>query len=137
METEVMNAVSAADFSLMALFWRATITVKIVMIILVVASVWSWAIIFQKFINYKRAKRNADMFDRAFWSGEPLDKLYERVGDKPKGANERIFVAAMKEWERSYRGEGLISGVQQRIDRSMDVAINKDCLLYTSDAADD
>ncbi len=126
METEVLNAVSAADFSLMALFWRATITVKLVMIILVVASIWSWAIIIQKFINYKRAKRNADMFDRAFWSGEPLDKLYERVGDKPKGANERIFVAAMKEWERSYRGEGLISGVQQRIDRSMDVAITKE-----------
>ena len=126
METEVLNAVSAADFSLMALFWRATITVKLVMIILVVASIWSWAIIIQKFINYRRAKRNADMFDRAFWSGEPLDKLYERVGDKPKGANERIFVAAMKEWERSYRGEGLISGVQQRIDRSMDVAITKE-----------
>ena len=126
METEVINAVSAADFSIMALFWRATITVKLVMIVLVLASVWSWAIIIQKFINYKRAKRNADMFDRAFWSGEPLDKLFERVGDKPKGANERIFVAAMKEWERSYRGEGLISGVQQRIDRSMDVAINKE-----------
>ena len=104
METEVINAVSAADFSIMALFWRATITVKLVMIVLVLASVWSWAIIIQKFINYKRAKRNADMFDRAFWSGEPLDKLFERVGDKPKGANERIFVAAMKEHENAFVG---------------------------------
>ena len=126
METEVINAVSSADFSMMALFWRATITVKLVMIILVVASIWSWAIIIQKFINYRRARRNADLFDRAFWSGEPLDKLYERVGEKPRGANERIFVAAMKEWEKSYRAEGLISGVQQRIDRSMDVAISRE-----------
>ena len=123
METEALAAASEIDFSVLALFLRATITVKIVMLILIFASIWSWSIIIQKFINYRKARQDADMFDRAFWSGEPLDKLYERIGGEPTGANEKIFVAAMTEWERSHRGEDLIGGAQQRIDRSMDVAI--------------
>ncbi|GLQ33778.1 Tol-Pal system subunit TolQ [Amylibacter marinus] len=126
METEALVAASEIDFSLLALFLRATITVKVVMLILIFASVWSWAIIIQKTINYRAARRDADLFDRAFWSGEPLDKLYQNIGNTPNGAQERIFTAAMTEWERSHRGEGLIGGAQQRIDRSMDVAISRE-----------
>jgi biopolymer transport protein TolQ len=114
------------DFSLMALFARATLTVQIVMIMLVAASFWSWAIIIQKFINYRLARREAAAFDRAFWSGEPLDDLYERLGPEPRGEAERIFAAGMTEWRRSHRADGgLIAGAQARIDRAMDVAISK------------
>ena len=52
--------------------------------------------------------------------------MYDRVGSEPSGASEKIFVAAMSEWERSHRGEDLIGGAQQRIDRSMDVAIARE-----------
>ena len=96
------------------------------MLMLIFASIWSWSIIIQKFINYRTARKNAYLFDRAFWSGAPLDQLYERVGSDPSGANEKIFAAAMSEWERSHRGENLIGGAQQRIDRSMDVAIARE-----------
>ncbi|PIB24017.1 protein TolQ [Amylibacter kogurei] len=127
MEAEALGAAAEIDFSMLTLFLRATLTVKIVMLILIFASVWSWSIIIQKFINYKKAKEESAMFDRAFWSGEPLDKLYERTGSEPKGGSERIFAAAMGEWHRSYRQDGeLIAGVQQRIDRSMDVAIARE-----------
>ena len=127
METETLAAVQEVDFSLLALFLRATITVKIVMIILILASVWSWGIIIQKFINYRRARAQADLFDRAFWSGEPLDELYTKLGPEPSGAAERIFAAGMVEWRRSHRSDGnLIAGAQARIDRSMDVAINRE-----------
>ncbi|MEM6619082.1 MAG: protein TolQ [Pseudomonadota bacterium] len=127
METDVLATVAEVDFSLLALFLRATPTVKIVMIILVLASVWSWGIIIQKFINYARARRQADAFDRAFWSGEPLDELYTKLGPDPTGASERIFAAGMVEWRRSHRSDGaLIAGAQARIDRSMDVAINRE-----------
>ena len=126
METEALTAASEIDFSVLALYLRATFTVKIVMLMLIFSSIWSWSIIIQKFINYRKARKNAHLFDKAFWSGAPLDQLYERVGSDPTGASEKIFVAAMSEWERSHRGEDLIGGAQQRIDRSMDVAIARE-----------
>jgi biopolymer transport protein TolQ len=67
------------------------------------------------------------VFDRAFWSGEPLDGLFDTIGTQPKGQSQKIFVAGMLEWRRSHRQDGgLIAGAQSRIDRSMDVAINKE-----------
>ncbi|MEM9211441.1 MAG: protein TolQ [Pseudomonadota bacterium] len=115
------------DFSLLALFLRASFTVKLVMIILVLASVWSWGIIIGRYMAFKRARRDADIFDRAFWSGEPLDKLYDQVADDPRSAPERIFSAGMSEWERSQRSDGgMITGANARIDRVMDVAINRE-----------
>ncbi len=118
---------AATDFTMWALFARATILVKLVMVMLIVASVWCWAVIVDKLIQYRRARREADIFDRAFWSGEPLDQLFDQIGDTPRGASETIFSAGMLEWRRSHRQDGaLIAGAQARIDRSMDVAIAKE-----------
>ena len=118
---------AAVDFSMWALFARATLTVKLVMMLLVVASFWSWSIIIQKHILLRNARREAKRFDRAFWSGEPLDQLYEEIGPTPKGRAERIFAAGMTEWHRSHRQDGgLIANATSRIDRSMDVAIVKE-----------
>jgi len=126
METETLAAVQSVDFSLLALFWRATFIVQLVMLALVLASFWSWAIIIQKFLNFRVARADAAMFDRAFWSGEPLDELYTKIGAKPRGASEEIFCAGMSEWHRSHRSDGaLIAGAQARIERSMDVAITR------------
>ena len=55
MEAETLAAASEIDFSLLGLFLRATITVKLVMIMLIVASFWSWSIIIQKMIQYRHA----------------------------------------------------------------------------------
>ncbi len=117
----------AADFTMWALFARATFIVKLVMILLIAASVWCWAVIVDKIIHYRKARREAEVFDRAFWSGEPLDGLYEQIGSDPDGQSEKIFAAGMTEWRRSHRQDGgLIAGAQARIDRSMDVAIAKE-----------
>ncbi len=127
METETLALAREIDFSFLALFLRATFTVKVVMILLLVASFWSWSIIVQKLITYRRTRSEAARFDGAFWSGEPLDELYEQIGPQPRGSSERIFQAGMLEWRRSHRDDGgLIAGAQARIDRSMDVAINKE-----------
>lgn len=116
-----------ADFSLIALFWRASLTVQIVMVLLVLASVWSWTIIIQKMMVQLATRRESAAFDRKFWSGEPLDDLFDRMAGKPKGAAERIFSAGMTEWRRSQRDDGdLIPGAQSRIDRTMNVAINRE-----------
>ncbi len=127
METETLAAAREIDFSFLALFIRASFTVQIVLIILIVASFWSWAIIIQKHINYRKSRGEATVFDQAFWSGEPLDELFDSVGDNPSGPSERIFSSGMLEWRRSHRDDGgLIAGAHGRIDRSMDVAIAKE-----------
>ncbi|MCR9149673.1 MAG: protein TolQ [Rhodobacteraceae bacterium] len=127
METEALHMAGEIDFSLIALFARASLTVQIVMLMLIAASIWSWKIIVQKFIAYRAARAEAESFDAAFWSGEPLDELFETVAEAPQGAPEKIFVAGMAEWRRSHRQDGgLIAGAQARIDRSMNVAIAKE-----------
>ncbi|SPH24607.1 Biopolymer transport protein ExbB [Defluviimonas aquaemixtae] len=126
METETLALAQEMDFSLLALFWRASFVVQAVMVLLTVASFWSWAIIVQKFISFRQARHDAARFDRSFWSGEPLDELYDKIGKQPRGASEKIFSSGMTEWRRSHREGGeLIAGAQARIDRSMDVAIAK------------
>ncbi len=133
MDPQTLTAAQAIDFSFLALFMRATLTVKLVMILLIAASVWSWAIIIQKLIDYRRARRNEEEFDAAFWSGEPLDELYEQIGAAPQGPSANVFAAGMLEWMRSHRDDGrLIAGAQSRIDRSMDVAITKEADQLTS-----
>jgi len=127
METETLALAQEIDFSMWSLFARATFTNKLVLIILIVASIWAWAVIIQKILDYRRARAEAAAFDRAFWSGEPLDELFERIGEAPRGPAERVFASGMVEWRRSHRDDGgLIPGAQARIDRSMDVAIAKE-----------
>lgn len=124
---ENIVAGSPADFSLIALFLRASLTVKAVMVVLVLASVWAWAIIIQKAITFTAARRDVDRFDRLFWSGEPLDDVYDRLAGRPNGAAERIFSAGMLEWRRSQTDEGgIIPAAQARIDRAMTVVINRE-----------
>ena len=96
------------------------------MLLLIIASFWSWAIIVQKHLNYRRARTESTVFDQAFWSGEPLDELFDTISGSPTGASEKIFSSGMLEWRRSHKQDGgLIAGAQARIDRSMDVAIAK------------
>jgi biopolymer transport protein TolQ len=127
MEAETLAVAQGIDFSLWGLFARATIVVKLVMIMLIVASFWAWSIIVIKLMAYRQARSEASVFDRAFWSGEPLDGLFEDIGPAPAGSAQKVFAAGMTEWQRSHRGDGgLIAGATARIDRSMDVAINKE-----------
>jgi biopolymer transport protein TolQ len=127
MDTTVLATAQEIDFSFLALFFRATLTVKLVMLLLIVASFWSWAIIIQKLLTYRKVKTASSAFDRSFWSGEPLDELFDKIGADPTGPSEKIFASGMLEWRRSHKSDGrLIAGAQARIDRSMDVAIAKE-----------
>lgn len=133
MNTETLAVAQEIDFSLLALFARATITVKLVMIGLLIMSFWSWAIIIRKHLMFRAARAEAAVFDQAFWSGEPLDELFEKLGPTPAGQSERIFAAGMLEWRRSHRHDGgLIAGAQSRIDRAMDVAIARESETLSS-----
>ncbi len=127
MEAETLALAGEIDFSMWGLFARATLTVKLVMAMLIVMSFWSWSIIIQKLLQYRRRRGEAGWFDRAFWSGEPLDELFDQIGAEPEGPSQKIFAAGMTEWRRSHRDDGaLIPGATARIDRAMDVAIARE-----------
>ncbi|MCR9148020.1 MAG: protein TolQ [Rhodobacteraceae bacterium] len=127
MEAETLAVAQEMDFSLWALYARATLIVKLVMLMLIASSFWAWSIIIQKMLMYRKARAEAEAFDRRFWSGDPLDELFDEIGADPAGRSERIFAAGMTEWRRSHRSDGaLIPGATARIDRSMDVAIAKE-----------
>ena len=116
MQTALIAAEIGGSITVWGMFAQATITVKLVMLALVA-----------KTIQYRAAKREAEEFDHAFWSGEPLDGLFDQIGPEPEGAAQKIFAAGMTEWRRSHREDGgLIPGATARIDRSMDVAIAKE-----------
>jgi biopolymer transport protein TolQ len=118
---------AVTDFSFLALFLQAHIVVKIVMIGLVLASVWGWAVIIEKFIIYARTRRETDEFERLFWSGQSLDELYTMISPRRNTALAALFVAAMREWRRSIEATPKpLAGVQHRIERVMDVTINRE-----------
>ena len=113
--------------SIWALFRQAGWVVKIVIIGLLVASVWCWAIIVDKLLLYARTKRKMDQFETVFWSGQSLDQLYQQVSARDAYGIAALFVAAMREWKRTYEsGVRSLHGLGGRIDRVMDVTLARE-----------
>ncbi len=115
--------------SVLTLFLQADIVVKLVMLGLLLASVWVWAIVFEKVSALRRARKSADTFEDRFWSGGSLDELYDQEGAKPTHPMAAVFGAAMSEWRRSQRVAGADmsrSGVRDRVDRAMNVTISRE-----------
>ena len=112
-------ALPAADVSLWALFIQAHFVVKTVMIGLMIASVWVWAIVVDKTILYTRTRRQIDRFEQVFWSGQNLEELYQSLSSRPTDSIAALFVAAMREWKRTYEGGArTLAGLTERIERS-------------------
>jgi len=133
MESETLNAAGIAaayDFSVLALFTRADLIVKAVMIVLIVASIWCWAIIFEKVRRLRRLNSEASTFEDRFWSGGSLDELYDNMGTQPRDPMSAVFSAAMREWRRSadsgYASPAVGSSLMERVGRVMDVTVNRE-----------
>ena len=117
------------DFSLWSLFQRADLVVKAVMAILVIASVWSWAVIIDKSLTFSRLKSRAAKFEDQFWSGKPLDELYRKTRDKLDHPMARVFAAAMEEWSQAKSGgrsDTLAISARDRIDKMLNVAVARE-----------
>lgn len=132
MQTEVAAATAAGlggQYTLMHLFLVAGPVVKVVMMLLAVASVWSWAIIIDKSLLFSRLKAKSRRFEDQFWSGKPLDDLYRKTGDKADHPMARVFSAGMTEWGRAkdvVRTDQLVAGARERIDKVMNVAVARE-----------
>ncbi|QTL04952.1 protein TolQ [Aquabacter sp. L1I39] len=120
-------AAPAADISLIGLFLQAHFVVKLVMLGLLAASVWVWAIIVDKTLLFARTRKEMDRFEQVFWSGQSLEDLYRSLAGRPNQAMAAIFVAAMREWKRTYEsGARSFAGLNQRIEKVMDVTIARE-----------
>ncbi len=137
MESNVIEAVNlggslaASDLSLWSLFMRADLVVKSVIIVLILASIWCWAIIFEKVMSLRRLNGLAREFEDSFWSGGALDDLYERIADRPRDPMAAVFVAAMREWRRIVGRQSPEEfdppmSVEHRVDRVMQLTVARE-----------
>jgi len=115
------------QLSVWVLFWQAGWVVKLVMIGLLCASIWTWAIVVDKVLAYGRMRRALDRFEQVFWSGQSLDELYRTLSERKATGMGAIFVAAMREWKKSFeKGAKSPFGLQNRIDKAMDLALTRE-----------
>ncbi len=138
MENNLVTAVElgadavANSLSPWQLFLEADIIVKAVIILLIVCSFWSWAIIFEKVSRFRRVARQAAAFETLFWSGGSLQQLYENIQEQATHPMSRLFESAMREWQRFSQGgsrqleASRVEGLQRRIAHAMDVTLDRE-----------
>jgi biopolymer transport protein TolQ len=115
------------DITFLSLFSEAHWVVKCVMLGLLACSIWVWAIAVEKFVLYRRTRNSMDRFEKTFWSGQSLEELYRTVSTRPSHSMAALFVAAMREWKRSFEGHvRSFAGLQMRIEKVMDVTIARE-----------
>jgi biopolymer transport protein TolQ len=120
-------AAPVAEITIWSMFWGAHIVVKCVIIGLLCASIWSVMVIIDKSLLMRRTRRTMDLFDEAFWSGNSLEDLYNKVSERPTSGTASLFVAAMREWKRSVQNPNAsFMGLHSRIDKVLDVSIGRE-----------
>lgn len=118
---------ASVNVSLWGLFAQASLFVKAVMLGLIVCSVWVWAIAIEKYFLYARTNRAMNRFEQAFWSGQSIEELYRSLSARPTHSMAALFVAAMREWKRSFESQSRsFAGLQTRIEKVMDVTIARE-----------
>lgn len=125
----IQSATTHTDFSFLALFLRADPVVKVIMGILVFASVWSWSVIIDRQFAFMGLKRKAKKFEETFWAGRSLDEMFQQVGDKPDDPMARVFLSAMREWRDAKGGSGTdlqAITLKERLDRVMTLRVNRE-----------
>ncbi|MCT7377282.1 protein TolQ [Chelativorans salis] len=126
MESVALTA-PGGDLSIWALFWQAGWVVKLVMIGLLAVSIWTWAIIVDKTVAYARMRVALNRFEQVFWSGQSLEELYRSLSERKTSGMGSIFVAAMREWKKSFeKGARSPLGLQTRVDKAMDLALTRE-----------
>jgi biopolymer transport protein TolQ len=121
---DIAAAPAATEITILSMFWTAHIVVKIVMLCLLGASVWCWAIIIDKTLLLRRLRKANERFEESFWSGNSLEDLFAKLSERPTTGNATLFVSAMREWKRSFQNStASFMGLQARIEKVLDVSI--------------
>jgi biopolymer transport protein TolQ len=128
-QATTLAGAGGGEISILGLFLQADLVVKFVILLLLAASVWVWAIVFEKVTSIRRANRAAAAFEDRFWSGGSLDELYDAEGAKPRHPLAAVFGAAMGEWRRSAQVAGADvsrGGGRDRVDRTVAVTVQRE-----------
>jgi biopolymer transport protein TolQ len=102
--------------------------VQAVMGLLLLASLWSWTIIFNKLVTIGGLKRKARRFEKLFWSGQSLDELYQQFAARNDHPMAAMFIAGLREWRRGFEApnglrDNMLPGIKERIEKAMSVTI--------------
>jgi biopolymer transport protein TolQ len=104
---------------------QADWVVRGVMIGLLVASIWCWAIIANRITAYAKARRDMAAFDKAFAAGKPLAELRQDYAGKTPSGLSAVFIAAMDEWDKSHAAQAAAGGLQSRLEIALDLAVTE------------
>jgi biopolymer transport protein TolQ len=121
----------AVGLSIWSLVGQADPVVKAVMLILLLSSLWSWTVVFQKYWRIKGLQRKAQIFEREFWSGAPLDDLYRRLAMSPDHPMAMAFAAAMEEWRDTPRPtrSSAVTALLTRVTKVMSLTVDRELEL--------
>jgi len=122
--TQVIGLGGSTDFSIIQLFLRADFVVKSVIIILIAASVYSWALIFEKYRLFKRIEKSTSSFEDKFWKSRSAESFYNSFTNKEKDPLASIFQAAMNELIKT---KSKSSSVQtNRVSRVLEISADNE-----------
>ena len=120
-------ATPMAEVTVLTMFMNASLVVKAIMLGLLLSSVWCWAIIINKALLFQKTRKAMDRFEQVFWSGQSLEELYASLSQRPTIGMASLFVAAMREWKRSFQNAGTsFMGLHARLEKVLDVSIARE-----------
>ena len=127
---EALSVADNIDVSIWGLVLQADLVVRIVMLLLLILSIFCWAIIFEKITKIKSLNKQAANFENIFWSGIKIDQMKEDIGSSPTHPYEAIFLAGIKEWELATKNKNTINLdvqiLEKRLERTMGSTLNKE-----------
>ncbi len=128
MENELVNLTSikgSVDFSMLNMFFKSDWIVKLVILLLVVFSIQSWKIIFQKLLTISKIKRISKNFENHFWSGVSLDELHEQVSEFEEESFSLTFKNIMDEYQKSLKSKSKTdSFLIQRLETVLELSVS-------------
>jgi len=125
--TQIVGLGGSTDFSLIQLFVRADFVVKSVIIILIAASVYSWALIFEKYRLFKRIEKSTTNFEQKFWKSKSAENFYNNLSNKEKDPLANVFQTAMFEVLRTKSKSSSVQSV--RVSRILEISGDRELKL--------
>ncbi|MBF96779.1 MAG: Biopolymer transport protein ExbB [Alphaproteobacteria bacterium MarineAlpha9_Bin4] len=127
---ETISVTDNIDISIWGLILQADLVVRIVMLLLLMLSIFCWAIIFEKLTKIKSLKKEALNFENNFWSGIKIDQIKDAIGNSPSHPYEAVFFAGIKEWELATKNKSInnidVQTLERRLERTMGSTLNKE-----------
>ena len=121
-------AIATTDFSIITLFMRADLIVKSVIILLIVSSIYSWALIFEKHKIFKRINLTSSDFEEKFWSSKSAQEIFKKTSENDLDPMTRVFRAGMSSLNDN-KSKGS-KETNEIVKRMMDVTIDKEIEIY-------